>query len=114
MGVLRDWHAVFGTCSNITVLLGTLVSFDVESLDQDKVPFLHYAARKLAIAISSRNYDTFQSSQSNPAKFNYYVFGVIDRFMNAIARTLQDESAIVAAMPANGNSLESSISTVNF
>lgn len=117
--ILKDKYAVFGTCANTTCLLQTLVDFDPESIEQNKVPLLHYAARKLAIMISSISYDKFQqnmviTSGTHPAKLDYLAFNILDRILITLAKVLQDEQAIMAASPTNGSSKVSTISTTHY
>ena len=116
---LKDKYAVFGTCANTTCLLKTLVDFEAESIDRNEVPLLHHAARKMAIVISSKEYDTFQqnmlvASGDPAAKLNYLAFSTIDRALITLAKVLQDETAIASANPKNSNAKEDSISTVHF
>ena len=117
--VLKDKYAVFGTCANTTCLLKTLVDFNPESIEQDKVPLLHYAARKLAIMISSMSYDKFQenmiiTSGTHPAKLDYLAFNILDRILITLAKVLQDEQAIMAASPTNGSSKVGTINTTHY
>lgn len=111
---IPDWFAVLGTCANVTVILRTLAKFDTQSIDKAAVPFLHRAARELAITISSRQYADYQLLQEVPAKFNYFVFSILDRILVAMGKILQDENAIQAAMPNNGNALAGNIPSEHY
>ena len=117
--ILKDKYAVIGACANTTCLLHTLVDFNAESIEQNKVPLLHYAARKLAIMISSMSYDKFQenmviTSGTHPARLDYLAFNNLDRILITVAKVLQDEQAIMAASPTNGSSKVGTINTTHY
>lgn len=109
--IIKDWMAVFGGCANATVVMNTLVDFDTESIEDDKVPFLHYAARKIALFISSPDYLKHLQQCECKAKFNYFMFSILDRTLTTFSQVLKHEDSITAATPSQGNSTADGVNT---
>lgn len=110
--VIRDRHTVHGACANGTVLVRTLAEFDETSIVEDKVPFLHLVARKLAIVITSTDYDTHQLTNPNTApQLDHYVFNLFNRVVVSYTSVLSDETSISAARPSNASTQVHQINT---
>jgi hypothetical protein len=107
---IRDEHDIVTLCSNITVRCLAKVQFDPNSIDRDAVPWEHYMARSIGLAVTDANYIAFKEDRVCNAKLNYFVFGIIDRCIAMTRNLLTDESAIEAAMVANGNNKADKIS----
>jgi hypothetical protein len=88
---------VEGGCANITAASLTLVDYDSEATEGHNIPFIHRAARRIALVMSSVAYRRHQERSSNSAKLNYYMFGVLDRAITHMARLLKNEPSIAAA-----------------
>lgn len=112
--VIRDEHAVIGCCANMTVLLRTFVTFEPTTIDEKKAPFLHVAARQLAIVVTSKEYRECTKKNLCNAMLNYYVFNLFDRIHTAVTRIHRCETSINAAMPGNGTGSVSNISTTPY
>lgn len=112
--IIKDWLAVFGGCANATVVMRTLVEFNTASIEDDKVPFLHYAARKIALFISSPQYLKHLQQCDCKAKFNYFMFSILDRTLTTFSQVLKHEDSITAAAASSGNSKASEVNTAWF
>ena len=104
-----------------------MVSFDVRriaiflaarwrkgSLDASKAPFLHLAARKIAILLTSKETIKFTRKNKCNANLYYYAFGLFDRTQAIVAKVLNNECLIRAANPPNGNSNATSVNAAHF
>ena len=100
---IKDEHSLITMCANITVFLQSLTSFDTDSVDPDKVPFLHYAARKVGLALSSKEYRHYLDKSHCHGKLHYYVFNVIDRTLTTYFKVLECKSSIAAASNEGAN-----------
>ena len=99
-----------GTCvgalANTTALLLTLVSFDPTSDEMENVPFLHYAARRIAVVVTSKEYIWYAKKHVCNANIHYYVFNLFNRVHATASKVLMDEGSIAAASPGNGDALK--------
>ena len=82
---IYHWAMVEGGCANITAAVLTLVTFDSEATEGNDIPFIHRVARRIALVMSSVAYRHHQERNSNSAKLNYYMFGVLDRAITHMA-----------------------------
>ena len=96
---INSRHEVIEGCANITVLLRTLVDFDVVDNDPKNVPFLHYMARTLALMVSGREYRQFELRYTCGSKMNYIVWNLLDRTVTSFLKTLSNETGIASAIP---------------
>ena len=96
---------VEGGCANILSALLTVVDYDTETIEGNEVLFLHQAARRIALLMSSVSYRCYQERNTTPARSNYYMFAVLDRAVTHIAKMLRNKPSISAAA-------ESSISNI--
>ena len=97
--------------ANATCYLQTMVAYDMNSLDQAIVPYVHFVARTIGLMLTSGEYVDFAKQYSCNAKIICQGFNLMNRVMAAHAKTLQEESSIDAAKVSNGNSRRKSIST---
>ena len=111
---INSVRVVVGACANTTVLAQTLVDFDATSLDASKVPFLHLAARKIAILLTSKETVEFTRKNKCNADLYYYAFGLFDRTHAIVAKVLNDEGSIRAANPRNGNGNAANVTAAHF
>ena len=96
---IKDEHALISMSGNITAFVLALTTFDAASCEEGKVPFLHYVARKVGLAISSKEYRKYLDKSHSHAKLNYYVFNIIDRTFTTFFKVLEDEDSLQAASP---------------
>ena len=99
--IIRNAGQIVTACANTCVLTNTLVDHDVVALTPDKVPFVHLASRKLAIALTSRECVEYMTKYKCNAKLHYYAFGVLNRTHCLFFKVLKDEAAIQLAKPCN-------------
>ena len=88
---------VEGGCANITAAVLTLVDYDSVETEGHDIPFIHRAARRIALVMSSVAYRRHQERSNDSAKLNYYMFGVLDRAITHMARLLKSEPSIGSA-----------------
>ena len=112
--IIRSMDVVVGGCANTTVLLSTLVDFDATSVEDTKVPFLHYAARRLAIMLTSKEYVAYGKKHACNAKLYYSAFALFNRVQVALFKVITDEASISAANQNNGSANVKSINTAPF
>ena len=112
--VIRSERQIVTACANATVLTHTLVDHDVVDLDPSKSPFLHLAARKLAVALTSTDCVEYMSRYACNACMHYYAFGLLNRTHCIFLKVLKDEGAIRAAMPRNSTPDTSAINVATF
>ena len=96
---INSRHEVIEGCANITVLLRTIVEFDVTDNDPKNVPFLHYMARTVALMVSGREYRQFELRYTCGSRMNYIVWNLLDRTMTSFLKTLTNETGIASALP---------------
>ena len=101
---IADEMAHQSACANMTTLLLTLCDFEPTSIDREKVPILHYAARTLALAMSCEDFKKYKNRRADTRKAQYYMFNLRNRIEASVAKSLEDERSITAAAPANANS----------
>jgi len=112
--VIRCERQIVTACANATVLTNTLVEHDVVDLDPTKSPFLHLAARKLAVALSSTDCVEYMSRYACNACMHYYAFGLLNRTHCIFLKVLKDEGAIRVTMPRNGTPTAAAINVATF
>ena len=88
---------VEGGCANITAVVLTLVDYNSEETEGNDIPFIHRAARRIALVMSSVAYRRHQERSNDAEKLNYYMFGVLDRAITHMARLLKNEPSIGSA-----------------
>ena len=111
---INSVRVVVGACANTTVLAQTLVDFDATALDESKAPFLHIAARKIAILLTSKETVEFTRKHECNADLHYYAFGLFDRTQAIVAKVLNDEGSIRAANPRNGNGNAADVNAAHY
>ena len=112
--VIKDWLTVYRGCANVTVLLLTLFTFDSTSDDYDTTPFLHVAARKIALFLSSPVCDHYRTKHSCNAQSNYCFFNILDRTICAFFGIFGCEESVTAAEPSNGSAFTDNIVEAHF
>ena len=88
---------VEGGCANVTAVALTIVDFHSEETAGNDIPFIHRAARRIALLMSSVAYRRHQERSNDATKMNYYMFGVLDRAISHMARLLKNEPSIGSA-----------------
>ena len=86
-----------GGCANIIAAVLTLIDYNSEETEGNDIPFIHRAARCIALVMSSVAYRRHQERSNDAAKLNYYMFGVLDRAITHMARLLKNEPSIGSA-----------------
>ena len=94
---IKDQQSLVSMTANVTVFMLVLTAFDAESTEPGKVPFMHLAARKIGLALSSKEYRNFLDRTPCHSKLHYYVFNLADRVFTTYLKVLEDEDSIAAA-----------------
>ena len=103
--VIADHHCVVGATANGTTLLSVLTDCDVTSTDPKKVPFLQYASRRIAIALTSKEFRRYCKKADNVHLFFYWAFHLYNRTWAGITKTLSHEPSVRAAHAIKGTSM---------
>ena len=112
--VIRSERQIVTACANTSVLTHTLVDHDVVELVASKAPFIHMMARKIAMALTSRECMEYITKYQCNAKLHYYAFGLLNRTQCIFYKVLKDEGSIRAASPRNGNAHSKSVNLSSF
>ena len=79
-----------GGCANVTSILSMLIEIDTTTMVENQIPFLHKAARRIALVTSSTPICHCQECylDTTKAKLNYQVFSLLDKVFAHVAKSV--------------------------